>query len=397
MLSEIRCVRALLLECDPHDETRGSEVQMRRLLIAMMVVLGAALTARGQAKISAPRAPEGYRFEVDALGRQEWTTNRFGDLPDENRWRLRLLPRIEFGRGVFSGGVGGDLNYSKDENAKDVPTGGTYPDNYNSRSARLDLAYLRLRPVTWLRLDAGRMVMPVELPEMLWDRDLRPQGGALTLEFAGEGDLTRVSLTALGARGSHVFDDEKATMLLFSGSAVLASGQDSKLLVTGSYLRYFDLNKPDSLDPRLFRQNAFTAAGLTREYRTIDIGARIRNEGSAPADIYFDYCWNTAVDEDNTGMWAGISLGSLLTTRGRFEYTYARVGREATLGAYSTDDFIWGTGWEGHKGELATATSRTSSIHLIGQLQRLRAASDPEEARHWVRRLRIELRFHGAQ
>lgn len=370
---------------------------MRRLLIALMIVFGAALTARAQAKISAPRVPQGYRFEVDALARQEWTTNRFGDLPDENRWRLRLLPRIDFGSGAIVGAVGGDFNYGKDENAKDVPASGTYRDNYNSRNARLDLAYLQIRPVRWLRLDAGRMVMPVELTEMLWDRDLRPQGGALTLELGGEGDLRRVSLTALGARGSHVFEDEKTTMLLFSGSAVLASGQDSKLQVTGSYLRFTDFNERDGLDPRLFRQNARTATRLTREYRTVDIVGRIRNEGAAPAEMYLDYCWNTAVDEDNKGIWAGIALGSLLTTRGRFEYTYARVGREATLGAYTTDDFIWGTGWEGHKGELATATSRTSSIHVIGQLQRLRTAADPEEARHWVRRLRVELRFHGAQ
>jgi hypothetical protein len=365
---------------------------MRRLLAATILLSCVALPAPGQVRVSTPQPRQDYRFETEAIARQEWTTKKFLG-PDENRWRLRLLPKIEIGRTWLFAGVGGDFNYSKDKNTEGILETGTYADNYESRGARLDLAYLRLQPVAWLRVEGGRFAMPVGLTGMLWDPDLRPQGGALTLQYSGQRELTRLALTALGARGSHVFKDEKTDMLLISGTAAIAGGRTSQLDFTASFLQFTGFDKPDGLDRRLFRQNASVAAGLVDRYRVVDLIGRVRGEGEAPVEIYADYCWNTELKKDNSGFWTGIILGSLVTSRGRMEYTYARVGREATLGAYAADDFLWFTGWEGHRGELATRTGQTSSFHVIGQLQRLRSASNPEEARHWVRRIRLEWRI----
>jgi hypothetical protein len=372
---------------------------MRRSLLTLALVLAAPLLARAEAKVYAPQPQESYRVDIDGLGRQEWNTRRFGDLPDEKRWRLRLLPRFELGRTWFQVGAGGDFNYSQDKNTEGVLEGtGTYRDNYDSRSARLDLAYLKLQPLTWLRVQGGRFVMPVGLTDMLWDHDLRPQGGALSVEFTGKGDLARFSATALAARGSHVFKDEQTNMVLFSTTAVLSGGRDSALDLTASYLQFTDFNKPGALDSRLFRQNAHAlGGGLANEYRIFDAIGRLTSAGRSPMEVYLDYSWNTAVDQDNKGLWMGIVLGSLVRSRARLEYTYARVGREATLGAYSTTDFLWSTGWEGHRGEFGSGVGRTSSFHLIGQIQRFRASDNPAEASHWVRRLRIEWRVHASR
>src|SRR6185369_1600904 len=92
-------------------------------------------------------------------------------------------------------GVGGDFIYSSDENTA-VPAGlRTRPlvrDNYDSRDARVDLAFARFEPVSWLRVEGGRFEMPLGLTEMIWDRDLRPQGGALTLEAHDVGAARRL-------------------------------------------------------------------------------------------------------------------------------------------------------------------------------------------------------------
>jgi len=40
------------------------------------------------------------------------------------------------------------------------------------------------------------------------------------------------------------------------------------------------------------------------------------------------------------------------------------------------------------------ATGRSSSLHLIGQLQHPRLATQSDGTRPWVRRLRIEWRIH---
>lgn len=105
---------------------------------------------------------------------------------------------------------------------------------------------------------------------------------------------------------------------------------------------------------------------------------------------------NTQADEANRGLWLGLALGVLPQSRARWEYVYARIDRDATLGAYNTDDFLWHTDWEGHRGELAIGTSATTSFHIIGQLQRPRLLTQPDGTRPWVRRLRLEWRIHSS-
>ena len=114
-----------------------------------------------------------------------------------------------------------------------------------------------------------------------------------------------------------------------------------------------------------------------------------------PLVLYADYCWNTAVDADNRGLWAGLVLGSTVKTRTRWEYTYARVDRDATLGAYAQDDFLWATAWEGHRAEVTYSVGRGTTFHVIGSMQRPRGVLDADEALHWTRRLRVEWRFHS--
>ena len=162
-------------------------------------------------------------LKVDALFRQEWTRHlavAANTFQDDHRWRGQLRPRLEIDLDKVVLGVGGDFNYSSDKNTKNLnPNFPLVRDNYKSRDARLDLAFARLQPARWLRVEGGRFVMPVALTEMIWDRDLRPQGGALTLDFRNHGGLESIGLTVLGAKGSHVFDDDHTSMLLASLAA----------------------------------------------------------------------------------------------------------------------------------------------------------------------------------
>jgi hypothetical protein len=366
---------------------------MRRALLSVTLLI-LATGARAQ-RIVGPQPTSKHAFSLIGMAREEWDKNLFGeDAPDRHRRRGRLLPRIDLSTKLLEAGIGGDFNYSSDKNtelAVDAPQ--ILPDNYDSRSARLDLAFLRLKPLSWVKLEGGRFEMPVLPPEILWDSDLRPQGGALTVGRSATPGKTYVSLTGLAARGSHVFRDEKTNMVLVSGTLGFPGGPDSGLALTGSYLTFTDFNKPDALDPRLHRQNTLTADGLlAHEFRTVDIGARLYGSGSM-LQLFADYCWNTALSEGNRGFTIGVALGSLMQSRMRWEYSYAKVDRDVTLAAYATDDYLWSTGWEGHRAELATRTDRRSSIHLIGQLQRFKDAPTPEERDHWVQRLRLEWRF----
>lgn len=331
------------------------------------------------------------RLRVDGLMRQEWTRDIFipgtGETRDENRRRFRILPRLEFGSDRFTLGVGGDFNYSSDKNVDPKPA--LLRDNYDSRDARLDLAFARVEPVRWLRLEGGRFDMPVGLTELLWDRDLRPQGAAVTLQQKDAAGVARLGATGLWARESHVFDDKNVEMLLVSGQATFTGASDSSFQLVGSYLAF---RKPEGLEPMIRRQNTRVLGEIAEDYRVVDVVARIRQGGGLAVQFVVDLSWNTAVGENRRGLWLAAVLGSLRTSRARGEYTYAKVDKDATLAAYATDDFFWATGWEGHRGELATRLSDKNSFHVIGQLQKFKDSPLPEERDHWVKRLRLEMR-----
>jgi hypothetical protein len=329
---------------------------------------------------------EKFKFSLDGLLRQEWTN----DIPDnlaaanpDSHWRIQARPRIDVGLGSVAFGVGAEFNYSEDENVEPKPA--LLRDNYDSKDARVDLAYLALKPSDWLVLEGGRIEMPAGLTEMIWDKDLRPQGGALTLQKIDSAGTRRFGLTGLWSKGSHVFDDEDVTMWLAS----LEVGLSQSLSLTGSYLQWDD---PATLEPMLRRQNRRVGAVFQSEYKVFDVVGRLFRDGEVPLQLVADYCWNTEADDLNKGLWLSAVLGSTRTARGRLEYTYAKVDRDATLGAYAADDFFWTTGWEGHRLDLGIAVGKNAAVHGTAQRQRFKDSPVVEEQDDWITRYRVDLR-----
>jgi hypothetical protein len=85
-------------------------------------------------------------------------------------------------------------------------------------------------------------------------------------------------------------------------------------------------------------------------------------------------------------------MGATGVSRGELSYTYAKVDKDATLASYNSDDFFWGTGWEGHRVDLGLTTTRKNSIHGVAQWQRFKDSPDPAVRDQWVTRYRLEWR-----
>lgn len=360
---------------------------MKRILLAAVVSCCFASVAPAQTHQSSKQ----YSFKLtgDGLGRYEWTRDFFAPAgqprpSNDSRWRLQARPRLELGFSSLLLGVGGDFNYSQDENT--VPAPALLRDNYKSRDARLDLAFLSLKPVDWLQLQGGRFEMPFGLTEMNWDRDLRPQGGALTIEKKDKAGTRRIALTGLYGQGSHAFDDGKAK--LFLGQLELAAAGGGTTL-TASYLEWRDI---DQITPSIRRQNTRVNGAYTREYKIVDGVLRLRRGGQVSSQLVIDYCRNVALSTDNRGLWIAVVLGSTLTAKGRLEYTYADVDKDAALAAYATDDFFWATGWTGHRADLGLRAGDHSAIHVVGQWQRFKDSPRADERDHTLKRYRAELR-----
>lgn len=367
---------------------------MRRaaLAAASIAALALAAPAAAQDPAAAYQKPKAFRFAGDSVARYEWTQDipSAGGLVNENRSFLQARPRVELTMGPLELGVGGAFNYSDEEN--DVPPSGQgvltiIRDNYRSRDARLDLAWgkLTLGPVV---AEGGRFIMPIPFTEMIWDKDLRPQGGAVALQYVPKSSASRFALHGIYATGSHVFEDES---VMYGGGIDLtfAGGQGSSLQLVGSYLQFEDLN---NLAPQIRRQNTRVAGLIVNPYHVVDLVARISRGGQVPLELVANYAWNTAVDQDGHGLWLAASLGSVGTSRASLAYTYAKVDRDLTAAAFNTDDFFWGTGWEGHRLDLAAGTVKSSSVHGIAQRQRFKDSPDPDIREQWVTRYRIEWR-----
>ena len=376
---------------------------MRRGTIGLLLILAAARAAAQEpAPLFQPEQQYSFKVKLDGLWREEWTADIFdgaGRFHNEDRWRLRALPRVEIGLNKVTLGVGGDFNWSSDKNY--LPSQAIIRDNYLSRDARLDLAFARWQVTRGARLEGGRFEMPVALTEMLWDRDLRPQGGALTLEAHDEGARPRLGLTVLAARGSHVLDDGGVGLFLASGAGFLGAGEHGRVELRGSFLKFTGVEK---LEPRIRRQNSRLNGLVFQDYDVLDAIARYRRDGGVPLQLVADLSWNfgagktaraagEAPRKNRRGLWLAALLGSTRTARFRGEYTFARVDKDATVAAYATDDFFWSTGWLGHRGDLGIKVTGNIAFHMVGQLQRFKDSARIEERDHQVKRYRYEIRL----
>jgi Putative porin len=339
----------------------------------------------------------------DILIRHEWN-DKFFTKPDpvpSSRTRFQIRPRFEVETNVLRMGLGADLNYAKDNNLepKDIPLPlALIRDNYDSRSIRLDLAYLGLNLSTAIKVDAGRMMMPFRLTEMIWDKDLRIQGGsAVWTIHQGETGEPTARVSGIYSRGSHVFvdsaDPEGSSagegVTITGGSLDLGFGSGKRVDLSASYLKF---DKLQHLERMIRRQNTRVGGALTREYEVIDVALRFRTDTPFPMQVVVDGARNRKAPDQRDGIWATLVLGSLRDGRFRGEYTYAKMDKDVTVAAYAGDDFFWATGWLGHRTEFAFAQSPKSSFHVIGQLQQFKDAPIVAERTNWLRRLRIEAR-----
>lgn len=337
-------------------------------------------------------------FHLDGVSRQEWTDEE--TFVARSRRVIRLKPRADFQAKWLQLGLGGDFIYSSDHNTDPPPGMATLPllrDNYKSRDARLDLAWVRLSPVRLISAQGGRFVMPVRFTEMVWDRDLRVQGGAATVDLGAVGPLQKLAVTGVYARGSHILPEgdafefsQRDTVWVGSATATFSAGAQDRIELLGSFVKFDDLG---FVDTRLRRQNTRVGGVLIQPYEVVDLVARYHSAGRVSMTLAADYCWNRALSADNRGLWLAAVLGSTTTARGSLEYTYAQVDKDATLAAYTTDDFIWGTGWAGHRLDLAVRMSDRASSHIVGQLQRFKDSPNAAAREDWVRRVRVEVRI----
>ena len=295
-----------------------------------------------------------YRHEmIDAENSSERHRQRI-------RARTELKARVNDAVSVgFGLATGGDDPVSSNQ---------TLGDGASSKSVRIDLAYFDwMTRIEGLTVTAGKFENPfhrVGSNGLLWDSDLRPEGGAVIFN---RGALT-ASAVALWTEESATEDDSFALASQLGWRQAL--GDDVKLLAGVGYYNFVDVEGQPVLFDDDPRGNSVDAAGNYRfGYEELEAFAELSfSVADLPVTLFADYVRNLEADDFDTGY----AIGGKIKLRARsrplqLTYIYQDLEADAVLGLLTDSDFIGG-GTDGKGHIFKVGYPLTDKISLKGTL-----------------------------
>jgi len=316
------------------------------------------------------------RFKSELLlrfERQQFPDNR----EDVDRYRLRWRPGLLFQlHPSLEAGVEAEINWI-DESDEDTPLPGfTSPqfhtplfdrDNFKRDAIVLSKAFVKFAPSPRLEILGGKFENPFLVSELLWDRDLRPNGGTVSVSYESANGSFLLTGRAGDFYATHYLHD-RTNVIAVQGMFQATAGI-SRWTVA---LSYYD-HDTNELDPALLRGNTRTVALLLNDYNLLDLIGRFRLNLKIPVTAQIDFVTNRSADVFTPGLAGNGDQGYLLEffigqlqSRGNFRIAYGRhrVESDAVLAAYNTDDWWFPTRGEGYRITGAVMLLQSMSIHV---------------------------------
>jgi hypothetical protein len=317
-----------------------------------------------------------FSFRWDFLARYD-NVSHYRGYEELQRGRFELRPEILFEPWEnFRLGVRAIFDYGTD--AESIPT----QDNYISRWASADRWFVQWTPGGF-NIRAGRFAMPLASSELLWDRDIQTPGIAASWT-SPDGAWT---FAGGGFYGPQHYSDQTR---IAAGQVQWRVGDPTTFqLETSLAYWYFE---PRELFELYIRENTsrFESGELkfTSEFKVGDLLLRLRFPlGSVPMLISFDGLYNfEAADNQNLGYEAAVVAGQV-GTPGTFRgfYVYQYIERNATMGAYNTDDWWYHTWYEGHR--VGVAWTFLPQVYLQGSFSVQRRL----DVHTWINRVLVDI------
>lgn len=241
-------------------------------------------------------------------------------------------------------------------------------DNDAPDTLQLDRAMLWLVPWPGARASAGRMPMPLQLTELLWDEDLRPWGIAITQRLPVRAfDVARIGA---GVWRRDEIKEDGAVGVVQAGYA-LREGAELSGGVTLSFLWFDDM---DALARRgLGRQNltGLLPPVYAERFRVADL----QLEGRIPAGPLSVAAGVDVARNVEPGRASGAARTRLAAGRfgegagAEIGWAWMRAEQEALPGAYASDDWWSRTRMRGHMGWVTLGWSDWLRLRLFGTLE----------------------------
>lgn len=272
---------------------------------------------------------------------------------------------------------------------------------FDSWEFTVDRAYLRFTPGGALfdrrfSLFLGKFPNPFVTTEGFWDDDVSPEGVAVEIGFADAGPLG--SLKIRGAE--YVIEErnrgEDARMTGVQLQVDRPVSARNQVTLAVSLYDFSGLNSiAQSSSDR--RENLQVDSHFASDFRVVDT---ILKADLFLSDLlispFVDIFHNSrAVNSDRTGFWAGVNLGSP-RKKGEWGFTYlfGNVEREATVAAFTQDDFQAGTGYRGHRIQfLYNVVDHVQFRPELYTTRRLNSAAGQEKKTEFTFRLNTEIKF----
>jgi len=313
-----------------------------------------------------------YQYKHDKAGNNVASDTSVGRV----RVRLGLEGKVN---DKLMAGIGIATNSGGDPRSTNI-TFGDKNGGYSSKmDVRLDYAYAKYLPFSWLTVEGGKMPLGDVLWEptdLVWDTDITPEGGVFGIEKAVGSRATMFLKTGplFGTADTSSNSDPVMLYLVQPGASYKFNDRVS---IKGTFTLYDWTNVAGTAFPTdswYKSSNTKNGSAWAYNYRVVSpaFEATIKEPFKAVGlnveslKLFAEYVNNTVVSDKNTGYAVGFQLGHAKVEKWgdwQFKYIYAMLEKDAVLDTTPDSDRYSGkTGMRSHEGALTFGLAKNTFI-----------------------------------
>jgi len=269
---------------------------------------------------------------------------------DKERARLRMRLGVE---SKVNNSTKAHVGIATGSSTDNRSTNQTFDDSFEKKSLWLDYAYIEHMASPWATVTAGRMKNPIwQTGDMLWDTDINPEGGAVTLTKSISPEVLDLFVTS----GFFILEDSEdatadSTMAAIQPGFSWKIDPKTKLKLAGTI---YEFNSVQGNSPLSDSQATNTREGSGGHYKYDYDSLAASSELSflEPAlinkyvpylAVFGDYVNNA--DTEDIGWIAGVKFGKEKVSNWgdwQFKYTRRRIETDAWLDSFPDSDVLSG-------------------------------------------------------
>jgi len=270
-------------------------------------------------------------------GRYRWRFGAIADVTKDKKWQI--------GFGLASGS--GDPR----------STNQTFGNSFETPDCRIDYAYAQYKPWQFLKIVGGQMKNPLWRPkDLVWDSDIRPQGGAIAFDYKINDMFAVWATPALFVLSEFKAEEETATMFVLQPGVTIKPTGNMWVKLAGSW--YYNREIDGNYLKYSSETNTRNADGdYIYNYSSIGFDGEFGMKFSSyiqKAAIFGQYI-NSDADDKDTAYLIGFKFGRGVKEFAdwEFKYNYRHLERDSVLDILPDSDFRdGGTNAEGSEFEL---------------------------------------------